>query len=607
MTNRIDFYIQNQDILALPAACVAVYLDGRHNCFLEPVEIIRSGWPEFGAAKLRYRLSSQAGDVVPVERIEEMIGFGKTLGIRTFYNAGSPDNRLDGYPIFTGQIENIRMHLGGDKQVVEITARDSSAVLRRKIVYGRRVERQDGSVFMPGFRTIFNPEGQPNASIATINNTGRNYRGFCHADGAGMAFSLAEVIYYLLLEYVPAGIMVIPPIELLETLTKGAIVNNLDVTGMDIIEALHCCCRGTLLDFYFEPVCDGDSDSCAIVFNTSSQAGKIRLCMQQQGQIISITKTSATRIISDKSYNPVTNCYIAMGEYKVFESTFNLVKAWDDSLADDNYQLFCPSSNPDFIRVRDVYRCWSLNETGWYSSSPYNRGQAYDFTRVFDGDAYVTKPRRFLLCLSCDGQGESLGYYLEVSCDAGQTWHQYQGKYDVLTNQCAVRFSDDRLDEDIFAAAIANLLRVRITAAVASDRKLTASCTDGPVESTVPVREHIINLAGPYQYHKVCRTSIFYGTEAGNAGLVDDTQLLYSALSDAAARNMQIVEKMEITTPFLEIGYKFGDIVDASTDGRDIFDKYRQNTITARVERVRMDFDNQCTEICILREKNVFM
>jgi hypothetical protein len=54
MSNRIDFFQSAQTQLALPTASVSIVIDGMLCPELEPVEIIRSGWPEFSQARLVY-------------------------------------------------------------------------------------------------------------------------------------------------------------------------------------------------------------------------------------------------------------------------------------------------------------------------------------------------------------------------------------------------------------------------------------------------------------------------------------------------------------------------------------------------------------------------
>ena len=54
MSNRIDFYQPDLSKLTLPAATVSVSIDGSICPELQPLEIVRSGSPEFSWARLLY-------------------------------------------------------------------------------------------------------------------------------------------------------------------------------------------------------------------------------------------------------------------------------------------------------------------------------------------------------------------------------------------------------------------------------------------------------------------------------------------------------------------------------------------------------------------------
>ena len=54
MSNRIDFFQSSKTQPAIPAASVSIVIDGMLCPELEPVEIIRSGWPEFSLARLAF-------------------------------------------------------------------------------------------------------------------------------------------------------------------------------------------------------------------------------------------------------------------------------------------------------------------------------------------------------------------------------------------------------------------------------------------------------------------------------------------------------------------------------------------------------------------------
>ena len=61
MSNRIDFFQSGRTELALPGATVSVLLDGSLCPYLELIEIVRCGWPEFSWARLAYNLAAYAG------------------------------------------------------------------------------------------------------------------------------------------------------------------------------------------------------------------------------------------------------------------------------------------------------------------------------------------------------------------------------------------------------------------------------------------------------------------------------------------------------------------------------------------------------------------
>ena len=54
MSNRVDFFQSAQTSLALPATSVSILADGMVTSPLEPIEIVRGGWPEFSWARLSY-------------------------------------------------------------------------------------------------------------------------------------------------------------------------------------------------------------------------------------------------------------------------------------------------------------------------------------------------------------------------------------------------------------------------------------------------------------------------------------------------------------------------------------------------------------------------
>ncbi len=609
MSNRTDFFQSAQTQLALPAASVSIVIDGMLCPELEPVEIIRSSWPEFSQARLAYNPAAYPNSgLKTLEDIEIFFAMGKTVCIRQYFNGIPPGAAAFSFPLFHGQIENIETQLTATGEKVEIVVKDFSANLKRISVYGRRLaESGDSSVFLAGLDTAFNPDGRGNATAEPITVNGISYTAFCSEPSQGKHWSYAEVIDYLLCEYLKVGQLQSPDIGQLRVLTENQAVRDLDVTGLNLIEALHRCCQRIGLRFKFVPLPVPTGPSQAIEFYKAGTGRTVELNCQQASEQLSISTTNIAALHSRKNFWPITHKYIGQGDFKIAEATFDLIKAWDSSLEDINYDKFSSSTNSDFYQVKDVYRKWCLNEAGDYSSAPYNQGDAFDFSKIFGSSNFTRSRRRFRSTLTRDKQGKSLGYFLQVSFNNGLYWRQYLHAFNILLDECGLRLSSDQLDVDTWVAALKGVLKFRITASVISDERLTSVVSDGPVNSTIPVVEHIITLPRQFKYRKVSSQSIFANSSddaLGGADEVDDADALHEFIRHRAAVSAGTIETMDIQTPFLAFDYRVGDIVSTSPESRDWLACRSDNRSRSRIVRVQMDFVKQCTNLKIVRQRS---
>jgi hypothetical protein len=609
MSNRIDFFQSAQTRLALPAASVSILVDGMLCPALEPIEIICGGWPEFSWTRLAYNPAAYGDSgLTAAEEIETSFAMGKTVCIRQYFNGIPPGTAAFSFPIFCGQIENLDTKIASKKgEKVEVVARDFSANLKRVSVYGQRLtEASNSSVFLAGLDTTFNPDGKANANPEPIRVNGKSYTAFCAEPSQGRLWSYAEVVDYLLCEYLATGQLQTPGIGQLRVLTENQVVRDLDVTGLNLIKALYRCCERIGLRFKFVPRLVSSGPSQAIVFYKDGTGRTVELNCQQTGEQFSISKTNIAGLHSKKKFWPITHKYIGQGDFKILEATFDLIKAWDNSLEDTNYDKFSPSTNPDFYQVKDVYRKWCLNEAGDYSSAPYNQGDAFDFSKIFGSSDFIRRRRRFGPTLTTDKQGKSLGYFLQVSFDDGLHWWQYLHAFNILLDECGVWLSSDQLNVDTWVAALKGVLKFRMTASVISDERLTCIISDGPVNSTVPVVEHIITLPRQFKHRRVSSQSIFAGPcdeTLGTANEVDDTDALYEFIRHRAAVSSETIETIDIQTPTLVFDYKVGDKVSTSPESRDLLACRSDNRSRGWIERVQMDFEKQCTNLKIVRQR----
>lgn len=609
MSNVTEFFQSAQTRLTLPSTSVSIWLDGVLCPYLELVEVVRCGWPEFSRARLLYNPAAynQAGQR-SVEKIESKVSIGKSVCISQIYNGCAPGVSVFSFPLFYGQIEGLETKLSHNEEQVEVIVKDFSATLKRITIYGQRVINTSGStLFLAGSDTTFNANGKPNATVEPIENNGQQYTVFCAEPSAGKFWSYGEVIDYLLCEYLLRGELQKPGVEQLKALTEGQLVRDLDITGLNLIEALRRCCERIGLNFKFVACLSQSGPEQAIVFYKVGKGRTVELDYQQRGEQASVSKTNIAKFHSIKNFWPITHKYIGQGDFKVHEATFDLVKAWDSSLEDINYDKFSPSTNADFYKVKNVYRKWCLNEAGGYSGEPYNQGDTFDFSKIFETEQFVARRRRFWPTLTNDKQGKSLGYYLQVSFDNGLHWWQYLYAFNNLLDECGVWLSSDQLDVDTWVATLKGLLKFRITASVISDERLSCELSDGPVNSVVPVVDHVITLPRQFKYRKVSAQSIFSNSSDASLGTpdeVDDSTELYEFVRKKAGMGSEVIETVDVQTPYLIYDYRIGDKVACSPESRDLLGTKSDNRSVSWIKRVQMDFKNQCTHLKIIRQRN---
>ena len=598
MSNRIDFFQPQCNGLSVGAIAAGVYLNGQWCDFLVPEKVSLAADPDFNQAILSYY--PKDGSLLP-EEINSLVRCGQRIVLKSIYDAGIGAASPEELPIFAGFIEQIDTDISSNQQKVTVIAKDFSSKLRRRTVYGRNIYSDSGqSVFLAGLETVFNPVGKPNASRQNILQNGRSFKAFSADESASDCFDCADAIYYLLCNYVPAGELVIPALQQLKALSGGRKIIDVDVTGLNLVDALVRCCSQAGLRFKFVPSLVETVPSGTIVFFKPECCRQVELNCQWPRQVIDISKTTVAQVSAKKNFSPVTHRYIVQGDYKIYEATFELVKGWDPALEENDYDRYSPISNENFNEVRDVWRKWCLNEAGGYSVSPYNQGPAFDFSKIFENGLYIRQRRRFLPALTASKDGTSIGYYLEVSYTGGSRWWPYMGSFKILLDQCGIWLSAEQLDTDLWFAVLKGILKFRITASVCADERINFTVADGPVNSTVEVVDKVITLPRRFKCQKVSPYSIFVNSFSNQ---IDDTKSLVEFARSLSDSGGLITEQLQIKTLILSPIFSPGDRVKTGADSRDILGVKYDNRSICRLEKVEMDFANQQTILTAIKKR----
>jgi hypothetical protein len=258
---------------------------------------------------------------------------------------------------------------------------------------------------------------------------------------------------------------------------------------------------------------------------------------------------------------PSRKSLLVLGQFKRYETTLALQPGWNAALAGQSHRQYVRSQSDNWLPLADVYRKWVLNEAGQYSDAPYNL-PPFDLAGVHQ-DFLLHRPRRLEPCLSCDGLHRSQGILVEVSYDAGATWRRYAGPIGVSKDEAAIALADDALPTEYYQAVTAGAVRLRVTATLASDRRLKAEVAGDIGTGTQIVQQ---NAA---QFAQVLPGSVFYDPDHPPPAQRDDWQRLVQLASVYAASAQAGVEA-ELTMGWVDPFCRIGDCVDR-IDGREMW------------------------------------
>lgn len=279
------------------------------------------------------------------------------------------------------------------------------------------------------------------------------------------------------------------------------------------------------------------------------------------------------------------------------ESSFVLVGGWDPALegqADDEYDKDLSS---DFTTYADVYRLWVLNEDGFFSGSPYNRGPAFDLTAFFGYGTIDPQPLVFQPNLTLTESGTPFKPVVEISTNSGAGWSIFSGAAQILDDRAGVYLDTTTLPTEFLAAAKTGTARVRLTATLTSPVPVEIKRWHGNAQlGTMP--PNVVDVSSTFAFRRVDPQSAHYPyVQSGfyRADEADDSNRMLRWLVNKMARlaayapsNGRASLEIAGTLPMLRPGDRLFDVggPGLAADGR----AQAMSAVGAAVRSLEVDY-----------------
>jgi hypothetical protein len=254
------------------------------------------------------------------------------------------------------------------------------------------------------------------------------------------------------------------------------------------------------------------------------QGRPIRAAWAHNGQPLG----DALKITADRPAQ-AAQLWVARAGGWLVESTFDLVGGWDPALQGQPDSDYDKGASTDFATYANVYRRWVLNEDGFFTNPPYNRGPAFDLLSFFGLDPIDPQPLVFRSNVTLQDDGTPLKPVVEMSTDSGSNWSVFPNTALILDSRAGVYLDPTKLPAAFLTAAKAGLARVRVTAGLMSPHRIELTRWRGnPFTGKLPPR--VFDLADVFRFQRVDPQSIHSpDIAAGNtqADEVDQTQQMF--------------------------------------------------------------------------------
>jgi hypothetical protein len=556
----------------VPACRPCVYVDGRRRRGLQVSQWSSLPAPDFGIASL---VPARPGRVSPDTLIRALPPIGAKVRIVT--------GRWFNTTVFDGVVTSHTTSLGdnGDLPTAHVIHSLAHDMQEPVVVRRHRHEGHWQPVTTGGLE--FNGADESLASREWFPAGGRRSPAFESQSANGQPWTVGDALGYLLAD-LPSHVAT-PSRAELQALGGGHVLPHVDLAGKSLGQSLM-----TVANHGGLAIRPARDQRGIVVYRPGVDGAVRRLRLQQAGESLTVGESNVYQGHLTLSPRPGVPTVRACGSYKQFEVTVELQPGWDRSLETDDWRTFVRSANPDWPEVASVYRKWVLNEHGRYCDAPWNLSHQ-SLIGLGAGEFVRDVARRFEPCLSADSSGQSMGVFVEIFTTAGQ-WRSWHGPVRISDSECSIYLDGDGLPADYFQMAIDGDARLRVTATITSDERLSVT-----VPGTPGVPAVVLDYSASAHWRQVHLTSVLTSCRGTQPlGECDDLAML-----SARARRHRLDQSGGVEgivtlgwlCPWVQVGDRISEVA-----GRGI-DLMGATEAMSAVTEVVHDVDAQTTQLTI--------
>ena len=355
---------------------------------------------------------------------------------------------------FTGNIISIYRKISSDHYHAELIVQHEIKKSLSQTVSGINEKKGTGQFHEESEYTIFDIDKfrQSKNTVALNGKTTHIYS----QENDCEPWKIANALNYILSAELDAD----SPRPTLAELTNtfgNEILHHCDVTGLSLEDALiKIAEKGDAL-VWNNPV---ESKICFV--KKVSPITDFDIKLQEKGQVLDTSKSNVCELnIKTKEKKPQKGLLVT-GDYTRIEGTWELKPGWDTSLSAMDKHYYKRNRNIHFLQRVYDFRKWVLNEAGQYSNLT-----AYDLSSF---DSRFKRKIKRCFYPPVGRHDDKIHFPALIEYKIGtDNWKIFKGSVIAATTECSIYLADERLPLDFLKEAIANNVRVRVTATIYSD------------------------------------------------------------------------------------------------------------------------------------------